>query len=72
MRNSNPCKPDCPLRNAFCHSECKDYLDWAAENEVKKKATRDAKAPDSVRLESLIAYKHKAEPHKAIRMYIHK
>ena len=47
MRPS-PCKPDCPKRNAECHSLCPEYKEWRAErdnfNEQKnkiKKSERD-------------------------------
>ncbi len=29
----NPCKPDCPKRNATCHSLCPEYKEWRAEKD---------------------------------------
>jgi hypothetical protein len=29
----NPCKPDCPKRNAECHSLCPEYKEWRAEKD---------------------------------------
>ena len=29
-RVPNPCTPDCPERNAFCHGECERYAKYAA------------------------------------------
>lgn len=72
MSKSNPCKPDCPLRNAFCYPKCKDYLDWKAEDEAEKKALRNAALADEFLRTNYVNYMHKAEPHKSIRMYIHK
>ena len=23
-----PCKPNCPNRNAYCHSNCEKYKEW--------------------------------------------
>ena len=47
MRPS-PCKPDCPKRNATCHSLCPEYKEWRAEKDKEneqiskqKKAERD-------------------------------
>ena len=34
----NPCKPDCPGRNSTCHAQCAQYRQFAAENELKRKA----------------------------------
>ncbi len=28
----NPCKPDCPKRNATCHSNCPEYYKFAEKN----------------------------------------
>lgn len=33
----NPCKPDCPGRNATCHTECAEYRQFEAENALKRK-----------------------------------
>lgn len=47
MRDS-PCKPDCPKRNAECHSNCPDYKKWRVEKDADnekinkiKRAERD-------------------------------
>ena len=44
----NPCKPDCPKRNAECHSICPKYKEWRAEKDEEneqinkiKKGERD-------------------------------
>lgn len=44
----NPCKPDCPKRNAECHSLCPDYKEWRVEKDADnekinkiKRAERD-------------------------------
>ena len=43
MRPS-PCIPECPKRNAECHSLCSEYKEWRAEkdkeNELKEKIKR--------------------------------
>ena len=43
-----PCQPDCPKRNAECHSVCPDYKEWRTEKDAdnekinkNKKAERD-------------------------------
>ena len=38
----NPCK-DCQKRSILCHSGCKDYLDWTAEEQEKKQKIRTQK-----------------------------
>ena len=32
-----PCKRGCPGRNETCHSQCEEYLKYAAENERRRK-----------------------------------
>ena len=34
----NPCTKDCAERSATCHSKCKPYLEFYAENREKDKA----------------------------------
>ena len=33
-----PCKPDCPKRNATCHSWCPDYKKWRVEKDKENEA----------------------------------
>ena len=35
-KNATPCPPNCPKRNATCHSVCKDYLEWRAEKDAAR------------------------------------
>lgn len=39
MRTS-PCY-GCTMRSARCHAECKDYAEWAAENEQRRMRDRE-------------------------------
>lgn len=39
---SSPCYK-CPKRSITCHSNCKDYDDWALEENEKKNKIRAAK-----------------------------
>lgn len=36
----NPCKRDCPLRTGTCHATCKEYFDYAAWCEERRKHNR--------------------------------
>lgn len=68
----NPCTRDCAERSCVCHADCKRYEAWRAERKAANQALRDAEAPDEVRRNSYFNYKRKAEPHKKVRMYLHK
>lgn len=63
---------DCFNRTIHCHSSCPTYLEWAEEVKAEKKALHDATLADEFLRTNYVDYMHKAAPHKAIRMYIHK
>ena len=42
MRPS-PCKPDCPKRNAECHSLCPEYKEWRADKDKDNEAINKIK-----------------------------
>ncbi len=71
MRKLNPCM-DCLNRTPYCHGKRPAYHNWAEEVRAEKKALRDASLADQVLRTSYVNYMQKAEPHKSIRMYIHK
>ena len=35
-KSKNPCKPDCPNRNALCHVDCLEYKLFKAEKELER------------------------------------
>lgn len=39
----NPCM-NCIKRNATCHSTCKEYIEWKADNEERNAKIRKEKA----------------------------
>jgi hypothetical protein len=51
----NPCKPDCPKRNATCHSLCPKYKEWRAEKDRENEQKNKVKQADRV------YYEHRAD-----------
>ena len=48
MRKKPPCSPDCPRRTVTCHSFCKDYKTWKAEDEERKRIRDEARAREDI------------------------
>lgn len=71
MIKYTPCL-DCQRRTPHCHGSCQDYKEWTELEKAQKQALWRDKLPDEYLRTSYVNYKHKAEGHKAIRMYIHK
>lgn len=61
--NNNPCKKDCPDRNATCHAVCekyKDYLERLEKAKAEHRAERLAHIDVTDYQKGVIsAYKHK-------------
>lgn len=49
-RSEAPCK-GCMKRTAGCHGQCKEYADWAKEEQAISETIRKTKTTESLKLE---------------------
>lgn len=50
----NPCKRDCPKRSITCHSECKEYIEFAEAMEIERNERWKKKQVDNYVIESVL------------------
>jgi hypothetical protein len=57
----NPCKPDCPKRNAECHSLCPEYKKWRIEKDADNERINKNKRQDQIYQQHRIEYAFKCQ-----------